>query len=167
MVKHDPESAHNFTLLHEFYPLILETNQLAFGASAYRSAFDYHISIYPGPLSLEQEEEDDDEGNTMQLEHIMSLVDVLSMTEKLEEALEVIRKGQRWLQGRVEQGYWDTFEDDREYAPDGEGEEGKEGNELDIGLRLRLALLRLRLGNDEEAFVSVSTFCLTQAASIE
>jgi len=55
------------------------------------------------------------------------------------------------LQGRGDQKYWDTFEDDREYAVD--TEEG--GNELDIGLRHRLALLRLRLGNDEEAFVSI------------
>ena len=85
----------------------------------------------------------------MSLEHVIALVDILTTVEKLEEAVEVVRKGQRWLQGRVEQKYWDTFEDDREYAP-----EGEEGHELDIGLRHRLALLRLRLGNDEEAFVS-------------
>lgn len=91
----------------------------------------------------------------MSLEHVIALVDILTTVEKLEEAVEVVRKGQRWLQGRVEQKYWDTFEDDREYAP-----EGEEGHELDIGLRHRLALLRLRLGNDEEAFVSY--LCTTE-----
>jgi general transcription factor 3C polypeptide 3 (transcription factor C subunit 4) len=156
LVKHDPESGNNFTLLHEFYPLIIQTNQLAFGQSAYRNAFDYHYETFAGPshLSDDRDENDasddeEDEGNTMALEHVMALVDILTLTEKLEEAVEIVRKGQRWLQGRVEQKYWDTFEDDREYAL-----EGEEGHDLDIGLRHRLALLRLRLGNDEEAFVS-------------
>lgn len=156
MVKHDPESGNNFTLLHEFYPLIIQANQLAFGQSAYRNAFDYHYETFAGPTHLNDDRDEDqesdgeeDEGNTMSLEHVIALVDILTTVEKLEEAVEVVRKGQRWLQGRVEQKYWDTFEDDREYAP-----EGEEGHELDIGLRHRLALLRLRLGNDEEAFVS-------------
>ena len=153
MVKHDPESANNFTLLQEFYPLIIETKQFPFGSSLYRTAFDYHLETYPGP-PREDEDDEDEEGNTMSLEHVVSLVDILNITEKLEEAVEVVRRGQRWLQGRAEQRYWDTFEDDREYAVD--GEEG--GNELDINLRHRLAVLRLRLGNDDEAFVSRSTW---------
>ena len=156
MLKHDPESANNFQLLQDFHPLIIETKQYAFGSSAYRTAFDYHLETYPHPPT----DEEDDEGNTMELEHVVSLVDILNITEKLEEAVEVVRRGQRWLQGRAEQRYWDTFEDDREYAVD--GEEG--GNELDIGLRHRLALLRLRLGNDEEAFVSPLIFCLIAPA---
>ena len=147
MLKHDPESANNFQLLQDFYPLIMETKQYAFGSSAYRTAFDYHLETYPRPPTDEEEEE----GNTMEYEHVVSLVDILNITEKLEEAVEIVRRGQRWLQGRGAQKYWDTFEDDREYAVD--AEEG--GNELDIGLRHRLALLRLRLGNDEEAFVSI------------
>jgi general transcription factor 3C polypeptide 3 (transcription factor C subunit 4) len=157
MVKHDPESANNFTLLQDFYPLIIETKQYPFGSSVYRTAFDYHLETFPGPPQIqddEDEDEEEDEGNTMTLEHVMSLVDVLSLTEKLEEAVEVVRKGQRWLQGRGDQRYWDTFDDDREYAPDGAGE----GHELAIGLRHRLALLRLRLGNDEEAFVSPPSY---------
>lgn len=147
MLKHDPESANNFQLLQDFYPLIMETKQYAFGSSAYRTAFDYHLETYPRPPTDEEE----DEGNTMEYEHVVSLADILNITEKLEEAVEIVRRGQRWLQGRGDQKYWDTFEDDREYAVD--AEEG--GNELDIGLRHRLALLRLRLGNDEEAFVSI------------
>jgi general transcription factor 3C polypeptide 3 (transcription factor C subunit 4) len=93
----------------------------------------------------------------MGLEHIVPLVDMLIQTEKLEEGVDVVRRGQRWLQGRMEEKHWDVLDDDREYASldDGEGgDEGNEGNELEVPLRLRLALLRLRLGQDDEAFVS-------------
>lgn len=152
LVKHDLESAHNFTLLEEFYPLILETNQLNFGCQAYRTAFDWHIESFSQP-------DDDEEGNTMGLEHIVPLADMLMQTEKLEDAVDVVRRGQRWLQGRTDERHWDALEDDREYAPNAGpgvegGEEESEGNELETPLRLRLALLRLRLGHDDEAFVS-------------
>lgn len=91
----------------------------------------------------------------MGLEHIVPLVDMLIQTEKLEEGVDVVRRGQRWLQGRMEERHWDVLDDDREYAPvdEGEGEGEGEGNELEVTLRLRLALLRLSLGQDEVAFV--------------
>jgi general transcription factor 3C polypeptide 3 (transcription factor C subunit 4) len=95
----------------------------------------------------------------MSLEHVLALVDMLLNIEKLEEGVEVIRRGQRWLQGRGDQKYWDTFDDDREYAPD--SSEAEEAFELDVNLRHRLALLRLRLGHDDDAFVSrFSTYVL-------
>jgi general transcription factor 3C polypeptide 3 (transcription factor C subunit 4) len=84
---------------------------------------------------------------------------MLLALDDLEEALVVIRRGQRWLQGRRDQRSWDAFEDDREYDPPGfsreeeEGEAEFESHPLEIPLRNRLALLRLRLGNDEEASV--------------
>lgn len=167
MIKHDLESAHNFTLLEEFYPLILETNQLNFGCQAYRAAFDYHVESFVQP-------DDDEEGNTMGLEHIVPLVDMLMQTEKLEDAVDVVRRGQRWLQGRTGEKHWDALEDDREYAPTagagaGDEEEGGgggevEGNELETPLRLRLALLRLRLGHDDEAYVSYPSVLSTASA---
>ena len=94
----------------------------------------------------------------MGIEHIVPLVDMLIQIEKLEEGVDVVRRGQRWLQGRMEERHWDVLEDDREYAVigDEDGGGGDEGNELEITLRLRLALLRLRLGQDEVAFVCTS-----------
>lgn len=140
-------------MLQEFYPLIQETRQYNFGAQAYRNAFDYHLETYAGPFDPDADDEGDEEGegNTMELQHILCLVDMLSSIEKLEEGVDVVRRGMRWLQGRTEQKYWDTFDDDREYSTDPKIEEAYE---LDVTLRHRLALLRLRLGNDADAFVS-------------
>jgi len=160
MVKHDTESANNFILLQEFYPLIQDTRQYAFGAQAYRNAFDYHLETYPGPPDPDDDDsdagEEGQESNTMELQHILCLVDMLLQIEKLEEGVDVVRRGMRWLQGRGEQKYWDIFDDDREYTTDPKAEEAFD---LDIALRHRLALLRLRLGNDSDAFVSHSSRC--------
>jgi general transcription factor 3C polypeptide 3 (transcription factor C subunit 4) len=85
---------------------------------------------------------------------------MLLASDDLEEALVVIRRGQRWLQGRREQRSWDANEDDREYDPEGldrgEQTEQAESYPLEIPLRHRLALVRLRLGDDDEALVSPS-----------
>ncbi len=122
-----------------------------------RAAFDFHIDRFNGPNDSSPAE-----ANTLRLEHVTILTDLLLQQDKLEEALVVIKRGQRWVQGRKEQKSWDNMDDDREYDPpgtarDGGGEdtEGSEGFALDTNLRERLALARLRLGDDEEAMVRV------------
>ena len=100
----------------------------------------------------------------MQLEHVIMLADDLIQLDNLEEAVSTIRRGQRWLQERSDQKQWDSFDDDREYDLPGtqRGEEGEDGAEplegypLETPLRHRLALLRLRLGDDDEAMVCFS-----------
>lgn len=153
ILRADPNAAHNLALLMELYPLISETNQIAFGAQAFREGFDYHTDTYTTP------DDQTDEANRLTLEHIVILVDLLLQLDSLEESLAVIRRGQRWLQGRGDQHGWDAYDDDREYDPPGINRDGTaedeevEGYGLDINLRHRLALLRLRLGNDMEATV--------------
>lgn len=100
----------------------------------------------------------------MQLEHVVALVDLLILHDELEEAVVIVRRGQRWLQDRKAQRQWDALEDDREYDPPGLqreiGEAGMEANEgfaLDINLRHRLGLIRLKLGNDDEAMVGLTS----------
>lgn len=124
-------------------------------AGAFRTAFDWHVARC-GP---------EDPSSTMTLAHIISLVDDLIELEQLEEAVNIIRRGQRWLQGRREQTKWDAMDDDREYDPpdvsrvgDDEAdelqtEEHDAGYALETPLRHRLAVLRLRLGDDSEAEV--------------
>jgi general transcription factor 3C polypeptide 3 (transcription factor C subunit 4) len=92
----------------------------------------------------------------MRLEHVKALVDLLLAIEDLEGALNVIRRGQRWLSGRGQAVEWDGFSDDREYDPPGtvrDDGELEQGNDLDVYFRQKLALIRLRLKDDEEAMV--------------
>jgi hypothetical protein len=46
------------------------------------------------------------------------LADLYNTLSSHDLAIQVIRKGCRWLQGRARQGYWDGVEDDREWDPD-------------------------------------------------
>lgn len=106
------------------------------------------------------------EPNTMTLENVINLSDLLIKLDELEEVVVVIRRGQRWLQGRRDQKQYDLMEDDREYdgplvtrvekGKEKEDEE-RERHPLDISLRHRLALVRLKLGMDDEAKVSLLT----------
>lgn len=104
---------------------------------------------------------------SMKTAHILQLADDLEIVGQLEEAVVVIRRGQRWLQDRHADRKWDSFEDDREYDPPGVGRDD-DGNAIEIGpdgedvethsmdtaFRHRLAMLRLKLGDDEQAMVS-------------
>jgi general transcription factor 3C polypeptide 3 (transcription factor C subunit 4) len=107
-------------------------------------------------------------------EHILELVDDLEAIGQLEEAVQVLRRGQRWLQGRQDQAEWDEVDEDREYNPAAasKNEDGTEepatddaeeslpgGNPMEPTFRHRLAVLRLKLGDDEEAMVSSPTTC--------
>lgn len=137
--------------------------------SSYRTAFDWHVA----------KTKPDAPDSTMALEHIITLADDLTALEQLEEAVLIVRRGQRWLQGRKREKKWDSVDDDREYDPpdfiredpeDAEAGADKEGggsskqaekvapdvgqHPLEIPLRHRLAVLRLRLGDDDEAMVS-------------
>lgn len=102
---------------------------------------------------------------------ILVLADLYNILGEHEDAIDVIRRGCRWLQGRADQKYWDSCEDDREYdLPEtasriGVGEDG--GVEpgrypLDINARHRLAVARIKMGEIDEGKVrhSIRT-CLT------
>ncbi|ORX38805.1 hypothetical protein BD324DRAFT_655212, partial [Kockovaella imperatae] len=151
LIKSHKPAGTDFTFLSQLHSTLVSLNATDIAASAYRVAFDYHLSkLTPQSPS-----------STLNLEHIGSLTDDLLLLDELEEALGVIRRGQRWLQGRQDEIHWDSIEDDREYDPPGtkRGEDVEEflseGHPLDTGLRHRLALVRLRLGDDEEAMIHV------------
>lgn len=95
---------------------------------------------------------------------ILVLADLYNTLGEHERAIDVIRKGCRWLQGRGQQKYWDLCEDDREYdlpewerppiTRDGEVEAGR--FPMDVNGRHRLAVARIKLGEMEEGKVSGS-----------
>jgi general transcription factor 3C polypeptide 3 (transcription factor C subunit 4) len=167
-LKLNAPSARDFLFLSTFHEIILAGNHLRLAANSYRAAFDWHVA----------KTKPDAPDSTMALEHIITLTDDLTALEQLEEAVLVVRRGQRWLQGRKREKRWDAVDDDREYDPpdfiredpeDAEGAAEKEGgaggkqadkdapdvgqHPLEIPLRHRLAVLRLRLGDDNEAMV--------------
>jgi general transcription factor 3C polypeptide 3 (transcription factor C subunit 4) len=180
ILKLDPVSAHDFTLLADFVPLYRTTKaQKQNGIKALRVAWQYHLDTFDGPRDTgvvapgdlaaaagEGEgadgmasdggdgDEDDDEGggdddeegdqtgarptpqrpnNTMRMDHVLTFVDLLLEMDQLEEALDVIKRGQRWLQGRYRQaaGQWEgtEMEDDREYDPPGFERPGVEADD--------------------------------------
>lgn len=154
--------AHDFSILADLHQIALETKQYRFGADALRTAFDWHLETFSGP-----EDSRSGETNTMTLKDVINLSDLLLQLDELEEAVVIIRRGQRWLQGRKSQRHWDLLEDDREYDSGGvvrEGDKAVEDDDevetypLDVNLRQRLALVRLKLGHDVEARVSRSEY---------
>ena len=92
---------------------------------------------------------------------ILVLADLYNTLGQYEKAVETIRKGCRWLQGRIKQVFWDACEDDREYdvnegtrtgMGEGELEPGMYG--LDVNARHRLAIARIKMGDVGEGKVS-------------
>jgi general transcription factor 3C polypeptide 3 (transcription factor C subunit 4) len=144
----EPSFLRDFNMLMEVHPIIMQTKQYAFGATAFGEAFTYHFATFEKP-------EDQEEENTMTIEHIVIYVDYLLKSGDPESAVGVIHRGQRWLQGRKNEKGWDAMDDDSEYQPKDADEEDETsgGYDLDNQLRYRLAVARLRLGQDDEALV--------------
>ena len=144
VLKLDSASAHDFTLLMEYHEMFKSTKpQMKNGIIAFRTAWQWHLDTFNGPrdagpminpnadIDEEQQGQDGDDeneealvprySNTMSLEHLIAFVDLLLEQDQLEEAVDVIKKGQRWMQGRIraEPGDWagTEAEDDREYDP--------------------------------------------------
>jgi general transcription factor 3C polypeptide 3 (transcription factor C subunit 4) len=94
---------------------------------------------------------------------ILVLADLYNTLDEHERAVDVIRKGARWLQGRSEQNsHWDLCGDDREYDCESaaivraiEAVDDVEPGyyELDVNARHRLAIARIKMGDMEEGKV--------------
>ncbi|GMK54381.1 hypothetical protein CspeluHIS016_0109670 [Cutaneotrichosporon spelunceum] len=156
--KADPTFLRDFNMLMEVHPFILELRQWGLGATIFGDAFVYHYATFDSPS---------DPDNTMKIEHVVEYVNYLIKSGETESAIDVIHRGQRWLQGRKHEKAWDAVEDDSEYAPKrfggDDGDESDEesnnvngGNELDVQLRHLLAIARLRLGQPDMAIPHVN-----------
>lgn len=164
--KADPTFLRDFNMLMEVHQLIMELRQWALGATVFGDAFVYHYATFDDPSHPD---------NTMKIEHIVEYVGYLIKAGDTESAIDIIHRGQRWIQGRKHEKAWDAVEDDSEYAPktteeeeDDDAEDGivNGGNDLDNQLRHLLAIARLRLGQPEMAIVrrhrkSVTDYSLT------
>jgi len=102
---------------------------------------------------------------------LLLLADLYNALGDYDKAVHTIRRGTRWLQGRLDQKYWDMCEDDREYDQDGwpqrstvgEGGTIQPGHfELDTNARHRLAVARIKMGDIEEGRVCNQTISMFQ-----
>ncbi|RXW22111.1 hypothetical protein EST38_g3735 [Candolleomyces aberdarensis] len=93
---------HDLTVLRELHLVLVELNDLPTCANLLREAFDHHQKLHPAG------------GGFTELD-ILLLADLYNALGEYDKAVDIIRKGTRWLQGRQEQRYWDLCEDDREY----------------------------------------------------
>ncbi|KAH7313249.1 RNA polymerase III transcription initiation factor complex [Stachybotrys elegans] len=96
-------------------------------------------------------------------------VELYASTGRYQDAIWELKALSRWLVGRGHEKYWDNWQtDDREWDADdsrrqeipdfvsGGLEQDRYGSALPYELRIRLAIYRLRLGDQDEAFLHMS-----------
>ncbi|SNX81647.1 related to transcription factor TFIIIC subunit [Melanopsichium pennsylvanicum] len=103
--------------------------------------------------------------NNFQISEVVTLADLLLLTRKPLETIQVLRQTARWLDGRANEDFWDAVNDDREFDGDidpmirkerdqegyGRQVETAEPHTLDPEVRLRLGKARMMLGDVAEA----------------
>ncbi|ODO08005.1 hypothetical protein I350_03588 [Cryptococcus amylolentus CBS 6273] len=154
MMSVDPAISNDPAFVSLFRPVLIATHQRALAAEAGRKTFDYHLATYSTPTSPPSVPQ---APPAMTMDFITALIDDLISIEEFEDSLEVVRSGQRWLQGRGSQKHWNALEDDREFDPPGtlRNDEESSGYEMDVAMRHRLALVRIKLADEEEADIHI------------
>ncbi|KAJ7159083.1 TPR-like protein [Mycena crocata] len=173
---------HDLAILGELRPLLIDAGDLHTCVSLFAGAFEHFRGAFPsgepGAGKTEGEGEEGDVNETPRcfgLLEVLVLADLYNALEEHERAVEVVRRGCRWLQGRAAQAYWDLCSDDREWDVRGgvvrepedggrededEDENGEEADvdemgdgdvepgyhELDVNARHRLAIARIKMG---------------------
>ncbi|KAJ7263136.1 hypothetical protein B0H12DRAFT_1103519 [Mycena haematopus] len=156
---------HDLSVLEELRKVLIDLHDLSTCAALFQEAFDYYRTKFPSGVGLSTASNLEVPGAGFALLEILVLADLYNTAGEHERAIDVIRKGIRWLQGRgEEQGYWDLCPDDREYdcenadivrggeaVFDDDDEVVDQGYfELDVNARQRLAIARIKLDDIEE-----------------
>lgn len=164
LLKHFP---HDIVILTGLRHVLIELGDLRLCTELYQGAFDHYTALFPDGKASSSASMFDTidpalahEGapadTSFGLMELLVLADTYNGTGAHEKAIKTIRAGCRWLQGRADQKYWDTFPDDREYdPPDFVRINGLETIRqgffpLDVNARHRLAIARLKLGDVNE-----------------
>ena len=154
---------HDLTVLRELHTILVELSDLSTCASLLQDALEHYMNTYPTGQGHDAMTGLVITGGGFTQMDLLLLADLYNALGEHDRAIETIRRGTRWLQGRKEQKYWDLCEDDREYDPDGwpprsnpaEGGTLDAGrHELDANSRHRLAVARIKMGDIEEGKVS-------------
>ncbi|KAF4563013.1 transcription factor TFIIIC subunit tfc4 [Pleurotus pulmonarius] len=151
---------HDLNVLNELRTILIELSEFTLCASLFQHAFDHFAALHPSGRGSDPLTGGDVAGGGFGLMEILVLADLYNTLEEYERAVNVIRRGCRWLQGRSEQKYWDICTDDREYdIPDEDGRSSTQRRNgeprpgcypLDVNARHRLAVSRLKMGDTDE-----------------
>ncbi|KAI0629317.1 TPR-like protein [Trametes polyzona] len=148
---------HHLPVLDELRPILIELSDFALCADLFQRAFDHYHNVFPSGRGLDPETGAEVPGGGFGLMHLLVLADLYNTLGEHTKAVDTIRRGCRWLQGRAAQKFWDACEDDREWdAPDSGIQRGGEGEvqpgmyPLDVNARHRLAIARIKGGDVEE-----------------
>lgn len=149
ILKYQPSNA---DVLEQLRLIYLEMNEPARARVLFQDAFDYCKANNPtGP---DRESSGNAEFGLLQ---IIALTDFYNNAGDYRTAVNIVRQGARWLDGRLSEGdMWDGLTDDREFDVEGVTRDGytpSQVHPLDVNLRQRLAVSRLRLGELIEAEV--------------
>ncbi|KAJ7648353.1 TPR-like protein [Mycena polygramma] len=163
---------HDLNILSELRTVLIDLGDLETCAELFHAAFKHYHSTYPAGVGRAATSGLEVPGAGFALLEVLVLADLYNTLGEHERAVDVIRRGARWLQGRKDEGYWDLCPDDREFDCEGtevaravamerEGEEEEEGDAdidpgyfaLDVNARHRLAIARIKMGELEEGKV--------------
>ncbi|THV03835.1 TPR-like protein [Dendrothele bispora CBS 962.96] len=165
---------HDLNVLSEIRTILIELNDLVTCADLFQKALDYYQAripsgvgpaLDPGSSTLPS----DVSGGGFNLLNILVLADLYNTLGEYEKGIQVIKRGCRWLQGRMDQKYWDLFDDDREYDTESVDRSGRGSDKepttrpsgnidsgrftLDVNARHRLAVARIKMGDVEEGIM--------------
>ncbi|KAG9310821.1 hypothetical protein JVU11DRAFT_8674 [Chiua virens] len=150
---------HDITVLTELRPILIELADFTLCASLYQNAFEHNQASNPLGHALDPSIAEHTEQSRFGFIELLVLADLYNTMNQHECAVDTIRKGCRWLQGRASQRFWDVCEDDREYdlpSQDGVEPVHRSGDAqpgyylLDINARHRLAVARIKMGDIDE-----------------
>ncbi|KAJ7185699.1 hypothetical protein C8R46DRAFT_982456 [Mycena filopes] len=150
---------HDLNILSELRTVLVDLGDLDTCASLFQAAFDHYQAAFPSGSGRAAATGQDAPGAGFALLEVLVLADLYNTLGEHERAVDVIRKGARWLQGRAAQAHWDMCEDDREFdceiadvarAVDATDDVEPGYHELDVNARHRLAVARIKMGEIEE-----------------
>ncbi|KAJ7116658.1 hypothetical protein C8R44DRAFT_212104 [Mycena epipterygia] len=150
---------HDLNILSELRTVLIDLGDLQTCSTLFQDAFDYYRNAFPSGVGPAASSGLEVPGAGFALLEILVLADLHNMLEEYERAIDVIRKGCRWLQGRYKQIYWDLCSDDREFDSesadvartiDAIDDIDPGYYELDVNARHRLAIARIKMGEIEE-----------------
>ncbi|KAJ7143345.1 TPR-like protein [Mycena crocata] len=152
---------YDLTVLSEIRTVLVELSDLSTCTAVYKHAFEHYRAIHPTGRGHDPATNRDIPGGGFAELEILVLADLYTVAGDHTCAVDAIRQGFRWLQGRASEQYWDACDDDREYDQQGFNRVVESGSwpgmfDLDVNARHRLAIARMKMGEIEEANLHAS-----------
>ncbi|PWN94201.1 TPR-like protein [Acaromyces ingoldii] len=165
---------HNQQVIKTLIPLLYQCDMIPRAIAVLQELEEWSMGAFADPgvdlrllVDGTEEDIDGDVQNTYESSEVVTLADLLLYVGRAEDALMTIKRGARWLQGRLHEDFWEEVPDDREFDEvrgrplfDGEPRpQGEFGRRIDMApihyldpeMRFRLGICRSRMGDAREA----------------